>query len=148
MAWLRTSVALIGFGLAIARFGLFLRELQRTISQDGLSVAPVWLNSQTVGTGLVLAGVTIIVLAVWEYNRVFWQIEQGNFRPNRLMVWITAGIVLVLGLLSIPFVLWQPLSPPPQTPTRLGPEGRSPSDYFSNRMARAIDWAAQRPPRS
>ena len=28
LAWLRTSLALIGFGFVIARFGLFLRELQ------------------------------------------------------------------------------------------------------------------------
>jgi hypothetical protein len=27
LAWLRTSIALIGFGFAIARFGLFLRQL-------------------------------------------------------------------------------------------------------------------------
>jgi putative membrane protein len=32
LAWLRTSIALIGFGFAIARFGLFLQELQITIS--------------------------------------------------------------------------------------------------------------------
>ncbi len=32
LAWLRTSIALIGFGFVIARFGLFLHELQTTVT--------------------------------------------------------------------------------------------------------------------
>ncbi len=36
LAWLRTSIALIGFGFAIARFGLFLRELQTRSSIERL----------------------------------------------------------------------------------------------------------------
>ena len=28
LAWVRTSIALIGFGFAIARFGIFLRQLE------------------------------------------------------------------------------------------------------------------------
>ena len=34
LAWLRTSIALIGFGFAIARFGLFLRQLRVAATQN------------------------------------------------------------------------------------------------------------------
>ena len=34
LAWLRTSIALIGFGFAIARFGLFLRQLRVAVAQN------------------------------------------------------------------------------------------------------------------
>lgn len=111
LAWLRTSIALIGFGLAIARFGLFLQELRGTMSSQGGSFQ--FISSQTVGVGLVVAGILLILLAVWRYNRVFWQIERGNYQPNRLIVWLTAGIVLMLGVLSIPFVIWRSTPPPP-----------------------------------
>jgi uncharacterized membrane protein YidH (DUF202 family) len=36
LAWLRTSIGLIGFGFALSRFGLFLRELQITVTQQDI----------------------------------------------------------------------------------------------------------------
>jgi len=111
LAWLRTSIALIGFGFAIARFGLFLREMQISLSNQDIPTHS-FISSQTLGIGLVIVGIIIIVLAVWRYNQVFWQIEQGNYQPNRLMVWLTATIVILLGLLSIPFLLWRQTSTP------------------------------------
>jgi putative membrane protein len=41
LAWLRTSIALIGFGFAIARFGLFLRELQTSVIQQNCKPSQV-----------------------------------------------------------------------------------------------------------
>lgn len=106
LAWLRTSIALIGFGLTISRFGLFLQELQTNFtSQNNLTDS--FISSQTIGVSLVIVGIVVIILAVWRYNQVFQQIEQANYQPNRLMVWITAAIVIILGLLSIPFLLWR-----------------------------------------
>src|SRR5688500_16291964 len=101
LAWLRTSIALIGFGFAIARFGLFLRQLQATLTQQPPTAHPVF-NSENLGLGLVIFGIVAIVGAAWNYNQVFWQIERGNYRPNRLMVWIMTGVVVCFGVLSIP----------------------------------------------
>lgn len=111
LAWLRTSIALIGFGFAIARFGLFLRELQTSVTQQNIPTHSV-ISTQSIGLGLVIVGIMVIILAVWQYNQVFWQIERGDYRPNRLMVWITTTIVILLGLLSIPFLLWRQPSAP------------------------------------
>jgi putative membrane protein len=104
LAWLRTAISLIGFGFAIARFGLFLRQLQTSFTGQN-TVPETFMGSQNLGIGLVIVGVIVIGLSVWRYNKVFWQIEQANYQPSRLMVWITAVIVMVLGLLSIPFLL-------------------------------------------
>lgn len=113
LAWLRTSIALIGFGLTISRFGLFLHELQtRDTSQTNLTHS--FISSQTIGIILVVVGIIIIILALWRYNQVFLQIERGDYQPNRLLIWITAGIVIILGLLSVPFLLLR--SPAPHNP--------------------------------
>ena len=106
LAWLRTSIALIGFGLTISRFGLFLQELQTNFTSQS-NITHSFISSQTIGVSLVIVGIVVIILAVWRYNQVFQQIEQANYQPNRLMVWITAAIVIILGLLSIPFLLWR-----------------------------------------
>ena len=118
LAWLRTSIALIGFGFAIARFGLFLRQLQTTVTNQNLPTSS-FINSQNIGLGLVIVGIIVILLSVWRYNQVFWQIEQGNYKPSRLMVWFTAGVVVLLGILSIPFLLWREYSTPntPSSPS-------------------------------
>jgi putative membrane protein len=108
LAWVRTSIALISFGLAIARFGLFLRELQEGVTQTSLPPNPI--SSQTIGLVLVLAGMVMIILAAWGYNRAFRQIERGNYQPNRWIIWVTTLGMLLIGGLSLPFVLWQPPS--------------------------------------
>lgn len=106
LAWLRTSLALIGFGFAIARFSLFLRQLQTVLMQQAVSSHPLF-NSENLGVSLVVFGILTIALAAWRYNRVFQQIEQGDYHPNRLLIWILTGTVMVLGILSVPLVLWR-----------------------------------------
>ncbi|NJK73594.1 MAG: DUF202 domain-containing protein [Oscillatoriales cyanobacterium RU_3_3] len=106
LAWLRTSLALIGFGFAIARFSLFLRQFQATVTQQEVAAHP-FLNSENLGLSLVVVGIAVIAVAAWRYDRVFWQIERGDYRPNRLLIWILAGVVMLLGTLSIPLLLWR-----------------------------------------
>jgi len=119
LAWLRTSIALIGFGFAIARFGLFLRQLQTAVTNQ-LAPTNSLFNSESLGVTLVIIGIVVIALATWRYNQVFWQIERGDYQPNRWLVWLVAGVVMILGTLSIPFVLWrnQASVPPSSAPSK------------------------------
>src|SRR5471030_2002135 len=60
LAWIRTGLAMMGFGFVVARFGLFLREMatMRDVppqSHSGLSLS--------VGTTLVILGVVVNILA-------------------------------------------------------------------------------------
>jgi putative membrane protein len=123
LAWLRTSIALIGFGFVIARFGIFLHQLNIAITQQEPPVSPLS-NSENLGVTLVIFGISTIALAAWRYNQVFWQIEGGNYRPNRLMVWIMTGAVIILGFFCIPLLLWRD-----QVPSRyrvpIQPQSRS-----------------------
>ena len=111
LAWLRTSIALIGFGFAIARFGLFLQQLQATVTRQAVPTKSF--SSENLGVSLVIVGIIVIALAAWRYNQVFWQIERGDYQPNRLMVWAIAAVVMILGTLSIPLVLWRNKVPNP-----------------------------------
>ncbi|BDI17525.1 hypothetical protein ANSO36C_33270 [Nostoc cf. commune SO-36] len=123
LAWLRTSIALIGFGFAIARFGIFLRQLNIAITQQEPPVNPLS-NSENLGVALVIFGISTIALAAWRYNQVFWQIERGDYKPNRLMVWIMTGVVIILGLLSIPLLLRRD-KVPFRSPVKIQPQSRN-----------------------
>lgn len=123
LAWLRTSIALIGFGFAIARFGLFFQQLQATLMQQPVLVHPLF-NSKNLGVTLVIFGILVIALAAWQYNRVFWQIERSDYRPSRWLVAMMTVVVMTIGLFSLPLLLWRhdqgrsPVLTPRSTPSR------------------------------
>jgi putative membrane protein len=121
LAWLRTSIALIGFGFAIARFGLFLRQLGTTMTLQQPPVDSLF-NSETLGATLVVFGILVIAVAAWRYNRVFWQIERSDYRPNRWLVGMMTAIVMMIGLVSLPLLLWR--NPSEQVPVRRTPIDR------------------------
>src|SRR5262244_4220337 len=69
MAWLRTAVALIGFGFAIVQY---LKHLQQTpgTRPDYLPTAPEYL-----GLALISCGVLALVISIWQYRcglRYLW----------------------------------------------------------------------------
>ncbi|MBD2196337.1 MULTISPECIES: YidH family protein [Calothrix] len=132
LAWLRTSIALIGFGFAIARFGLFLHQLNAAISQKEPQVHPLF-NSQNLGIFLVIIGILTIALAAWQYNQVFWQIERGNYQPNRLSVWIITALVMILGFLSIPLLLLRNSVSPRPSSIITQPQSRNLQHYLVSR---------------
>lgn len=131
LAWLRTSIALISFGFAIARFGIFLRQLDQTLTQHPDS-APHLLSSENLGISLVVFGVFLIALAAWRYSVVFRQIEQGDYQPNPVVIWVITAIAITLGSLSIPLLLWRG----DRQPTR--PSVQPPNASTSSRGDRAI----------
>ena len=121
LAWLRTSIALIGFGFAIARFGIFLKQIS-LVAQQPIEATHPLLNSQTIGISLVLLGVIVIGLAAWRYGVTFQQIESDRYRPTRWMVWLITGIVMLIGILSIPILLVRSFD----QPVNRTPASRSP----------------------
>ena len=117
LAWLRTSISLIGFGLAIARFGLFLQQSQADNSSDSLQ-RNLLLDSYSLGIILIVVGIIIVALAAFRYNQVYWQIERLNYRPNRFIIWIVTGLIMLLGTLSLPIVWGGKKQPSEAKPAR------------------------------
>jgi uncharacterized protein (DUF302 family)/uncharacterized membrane protein YidH (DUF202 family) len=80
LAWIRTGVALMGFGFVVARFGLFLQEfqsLQRTpqVPSTGLSL---WF-----GTALIVAGVVVNLGSAWRHMRLVRELDRGETADSR-----------------------------------------------------------------
>ena len=65
LAWVRTGLALMGFGFVVARFGLFLRELEKA---QGSLALPSRGFSTAVGTSLIALGVVLTVFSVVQYR--------------------------------------------------------------------------------
>ncbi len=100
----RTGLSMMGFGFVVARFGLFLRELAAAAPDlprhsVGLSL---WL-----GTGLIVLGVAVNLLAAAEYRLFLKRYERGE--PDRVPSWslaLTAALVLsALGVAMIGYLM-------------------------------------------
>ena len=98
LAWMRTGLALMGFGFVVARFGLFLHE----IALAGNVAAPRrslgW--SLWIGVGLIVLGVIASLVASFEYFRFVQSSKQGlNYLPRTIpLAVIVAAILALLGL--------------------------------------------------
>lgn len=103
LAWVRTGLAMMGFGFVVARFGVFLREVAAIA--DAAPRPGGW--SAWVGVALVLLGVAVNVMAAIEYRTVLRRIERGEpYRPPSWSLGLVAAVVLaVLGLVMIGYLI-------------------------------------------
>src|ERR1700688_3473690 len=94
LAWTRTGLALMGFGFVVARFGLFLQQLQ--IGQHSSSVQSYGL-SLWFGTALIAAGVAVNLFSGWHHLRLIRNLELGHAaRPHTTTLAIATSIFLAL----------------------------------------------------
>ncbi len=92
LAWVRTGLAMMGFGFVVARFGLFLRELasvEGTPSPSKLGVS-LW-----VGTTLVLLGVVANLFAAVKHWQTVRRLQRGQPIP---MSPLSVGLIVALFL--------------------------------------------------
>jgi putative membrane protein len=75
MAWLRTGVALIGFGFTIVQFFQRLRDMEG-VAPPARPEAPRYL-----GLALIAAGVLALVISAWQYRRIVKYLWSSQFRP-------------------------------------------------------------------
>lgn len=75
LAWVRTGLAMMGFGFVVARFGLFLQRLQ--VIESG---APQHSNGFSLwfGTALIAVGVVVNLAAGWRHMKLVQQLDRGE----------------------------------------------------------------------
>jgi uncharacterized protein (DUF302 family)/uncharacterized membrane protein YidH (DUF202 family) len=103
LAWIRTGIALMGFGFVVARFGLFLQAfLSQTKLGDRTDLAsqPYGL-SFWFGTVLIVAGVLVNVISTWSHIRLVRELRRGEFSPRPSVL----AIAVALGLAALGFAM-------------------------------------------
>jgi putative membrane protein len=97
LAWIRTSISLMGFGFLIARFALFLREYGIAI---GPSAAPQPVFSSWLGFVMVAVGVIVCVLAATRHRAYIQALERGVANPpfDATTSLLVAAVLALVGL--------------------------------------------------
>jgi putative membrane protein len=95
LAWIRTGLALMGFGFVVARFGLFLAEFQ--LAQGNAAVQShrfsLWF-----GTALICAAICVNLYSAWSYVHLVAELKRGETaqpRSPKLAVIVALFLALV-----------------------------------------------------
>jgi putative membrane protein len=101
LAWVRTGLAMMGFGFVVARFGLFMREL---IAARGVAPSQRLGLSLWVGTTLVALGVAVNIAAAVQHRQRIRRLARGEPvkpRPLSLATFVAAVLALVGVLMAV-----------------------------------------------
>jgi len=119
LAWIRTGLALMGFGFVVARFGLFLQEIQ--LVQHSSAVRSHQL-SIWFGTALILVGVVANIYAARRHAQFLAHMESGAphaFRPSRHLAILAFFLALVGLAMAIYLALLHNSKPDPALRTAI-----------------------------
>lgn len=104
LAWVRTSIALIGLGFVIVKFALFLEEIAILFTRESLPVPEGF--SSVIGVIIVAFGVILSPFAFFQYKKVEKQINSTSFKSSNLLTslltfaLVAGGILLIIHLLT------------------------------------------------
>jgi uncharacterized protein (DUF302 family)/uncharacterized membrane protein YidH (DUF202 family) len=102
LAWIRTGLALMGFGFVVARFGLFLQQLQvmQRASPEQSYGLSLWF-----GTLLIAAGVLVNVFAGWHHVRLIRELDRGETSHSSAAIQ-AVGIAFFLALIGMAMAIY------------------------------------------
>ena len=100
LAWIRTGIALMGFGFLVAHFGMFADEPTRSASGLQPHQLSLWF-----GAALIAIGVTVNLFSARRYMRLVGELNSGQFVHRSLS---KQGVVvaLFLALLGIAMAIY------------------------------------------
>jgi putative membrane protein len=94
LAWIRTGLGLMGVGFAVARFGLFLREMRASDTHASVPATGLSLWS---GVAIVSLGVVVLVAAVVQHLTLTRELSSGTWQPGR----VSRNAILLAVLLAL-----------------------------------------------
>jgi len=80
LAWIRTGLGLMGVGFAVARFGLFLRQLRADLPQGTAHATGLSVYS---GVAIVILGVAVNAVAAVQHVHTVHELKTGTWIAGR-----------------------------------------------------------------
>lgn len=93
LAWIRTSIALMGFGFVIVKFALFIKQISLALGEKSIVQSKGY--SAIIGVLMVAFGGIMATLAYVRYRNIQKQLNANTYFPsNWLSVLVTLSIVI------------------------------------------------------
>jgi len=94
LAWIRTGLGLMGVGFAVARFGLFLRQIRATEMHTPMAAGGMSVWS---GVAIVFLGVIVLASSTMQHIALIRELNTGTWQPGR----ISRNAVVLASLLAV-----------------------------------------------
>jgi putative membrane protein len=101
LAWIRTSIALMGFGFVIVKFALFVRQVSLALGSN--KIPPPKGYSAQIGVGMVALGALIALLAYIHYRNTEKQLNTNNYYPSQ---WLSTAVTIAIIIASILLIIY------------------------------------------
>lgn len=102
LAWIRTAIALMGFGFVIVKFALFLKQLSLLLEAP---IVPSHGYSALVGVIMVAVGVVIAFFAFIQYKINSKNLQNNYYAPRSVLSLIITLIMMIGGIILIVYLL-------------------------------------------
>lgn len=100
LAWVRTGIAIMGFGFVVVKFSLFIRQLSIALNEE--VILPEKGYSSVIGILLVGIGALSVVLAFLRYRSIERKLLNHAYYPSfRLSMMLTLAMLVVAILLIV-----------------------------------------------
>jgi putative membrane protein len=113
LGWLRTGIALMGFGFVVARFGIFLEQVH--LPQQ-FSTAQPHEFSPWLGAALITTGAFVNLFSARRFMRLAGEVDRNQFADRSLSrqgVFLASFLVLVGIAMTIYLILFLAQPPDP-----------------------------------
>jgi putative membrane protein len=97
MAWIRTSISMIGFGFTLAKL------FQSLASSNVLVRGPagrVW-TAEGVGMVMISLGTFALIIAVIDHRRELKQLQEMGLRPRLSLTMAVGSVLAILGVMAL-----------------------------------------------
>ncbi|MDJ0988162.1 MAG: DUF202 domain-containing protein [Desulfobacterales bacterium] len=101
MAWIRTAIAMIGFGFGVGKITDVLEKQNRTMPDESIHSGMIF------GEAFITLGVLSLLAAIIQYGRILKRIDnpQYVYMPTRALPMITAIALLAIGMFAFVAIL-------------------------------------------
>lgn len=99
LAWIRTGLAMMGFGFIVARFGIYLREMAMVHNEaEGDSpILSLWFGTALIGMGILVHAVSA--------SQHYWFLRRFHRQEILYPRWISLGILVSLCLSALGIIM-------------------------------------------
>ena len=99
LAWMRTGIATMGFGVVIAK-------LRYLFPASALSPPTIGIiHASNIRLLFTVIGLLLVVAASWRYVVIQEQIRNQTYQTSKQLIMIFSSVVMVLGLLIVWYLI-------------------------------------------
>jgi putative membrane protein len=102
LAWIRTAIAMMGFGFVVVKFALFVKQISLAFNRPGM-VLPAKGYSSEIGIFLVVIGIIMAVYSYVRYRITEKQLLADEYKPSYLLAVLVTVLILVAGIALVVF---------------------------------------------